>query len=357
MSSRFPSKSKQPVALRRPATLADIAREAGVVAMTASRAINRTGYVSEEVRERVLRAAKKLNYRPNMLARQLKGRKLNAVGVMLPDIANPFSSVLLDGIKDVLDAAHYTAFLATGGRGVEQERAGLESFVDHRVDGLIIATRGTHIGDKAVRALAEQGIPIVTIGRPMPGVRVDCISADHFQGAFDAVRHLIELGHRRIGFIGISPEDAHTLRRHQGYAAALQQVGLRIQREYTCGPAQAPAFATQEDGFESMTRLMRLKNPPTAVFARNDFAAIGALRAAHALGLRVPQQVAVAGFDDIPIAAYTTPPLTTVRQPIRDQGRLAAEFLLERTEGKRRGEFRTRVMDCTLVVRESTVPA
>jgi DNA-binding LacI/PurR family transcriptional regulator len=332
-----------------------VAREAGVVAMTASRAINRSGYVSEDVRKRVLKAVEKLQYRPNVLARQLKGRRLNAMGVMLPDIANPFSSVLLDGIKDVLDAAGYTAFLATGGRGVEQERAGLESFVDHRVDGLIVATRGTSIGDKALRELATQGIPIVTIGRPMPGVRVDCIAADHYQGAFDAVTHLVKLGHRRVGFIGISPADAHTLRRHQGYTAALEAARVPVREQYTCGPAQAPSFATQEDGFESMTRLMKLKDRPTAVFARNDFAAIGALRAAHAMGLRVPEDVAVAGFDDIPIAAYTTPPLTTVRQPIREQGRLAAEFLLERAEGKRRGEFRTQVMSCELVVRESTV--
>jgi DNA-binding LacI/PurR family transcriptional regulator len=354
VSRRFPGKVVKAVEKRRPATLADVAREAGVVAMTASRAINRTGYVSEAVRARVLKAAAKLQYRPNVLARQLKGRRLNAVGVMLPDIANPFATELLDGLKQVLDEAGYTAFITVAGKGVDQERAGLQSFVDHRVDGLVVATRGTSIGDETIKELAQQGIPIVTIGRPMPNVKVDCISADHYQGAFDVVTHLVRLGHKRIGFIGISPEDAHTLRRHTGYVAALEQAGIAVVPEYTVGPANAPAFATQEDGYNGMKRLAALKRPPTAVFARNDFTAIGALRAANELGLQVPKQMAIAGFDNIPLAAYTTPPLTTVAQPIQEQGRMAAQILLDRLEGRLKGPYKLHSLGCELVVREST---
>ena len=154
---------------------------------------------------------------------------------------------------------------------------------------------------------------------------MDSVTADHCRGAFDVVNHLISLGHSRIGFIGISPADGLSLRRYQGYAAALEQAGIPSLL-YTVGPPEAPAFATQEDGFEGMTRLAKLKHPPTAVFARNDFAAIGALRAAHKLGLRVPQDIAIAGFDNIPLAAFTTPPLTTVEQPIAQQGSAAANF-------------------------------
>lgn len=322
--------------------------------MTVSRAINRTGYVSEEVRARVLEAAKKLQYRPNVLARQLKGQRLNAVGVMLPDIANPFSSELVAGIKKVLDAAGYTAFLSVSDQVVEQERAGLQAFVDHRVDGLIVATRGTSKGDRVIKELVQQGVPVVTIGRPMPKAKVDVIDANHYQGAFDLVTHLIGLGHRRIGFIGIAPKDAHTLRRYKGYAAALRKARLELHEEYTVGPAKGPAFSTQQDGYEGMMRLARLKRRPTAVFARNDFTAIGALRAAHELGLRVPGDIAIAGFDDIPLAAYAAPPLTTVSQPIRDQGELAAQILVERIEGRRRRAFALHTMPCQLVVREST---
>lgn len=339
---------------KRPSTLADVARLAGVVAMTASRALNRTGYVSEDVRKRVLKAAAKLEYRPNMLARQLKSQRLSAIGVLLPDIANPFSAELVSGVKQVFDPAGYSTFIALSNRSVEEEDASLRAFADHRLDGLIVATRGTKMGDEALRKFVRRGIPAVTIGRPVKIAGVDSVTADHWQGAFDVVNHLIGLGHTRIGFIGISPADRFSLRRYQGYAAALEQAEIPVMSNYTVGPPEAPAFATQEDGFEGMMRLAKLKRPPTAVFARNDFAAIGALRAAHKLGLRVPHDIAIAGFDNIPLAAFTTPPLTTVEQPIAEQGSAAAQFLFDRIEKRYTASARTVCMPCRLVIREST---
>lgn len=334
--------------------MADVAREAGVVAMTASRAINHSGYVSAEVRKRVLRAAEKLQYRPNMLARQLKGQRTHAVGVMLPDIANPFASELLTGIRQTLDGLGYNAFVSVSDRGVERERAGLQSLVDHRVDGLIIATRGTNIGDATIRDLVRQNIPVVTIGRMFATLKVDTVSADDYQGAFDLTSHLIALGHRHIAFLGISAEDAHKLHRFEGFAAALSAAGLKLRPEHIVGPRNAPSFSTQEDGYVGMKKLSQSKQRPTAVFSRNDFTAIGALRAAHELGLRVPDDIAIAGFDDIPLAAYISPPLTTVSQPIREQGELAAQMLIERIEGRRQGRHQRHVMPCELVVRQST---
>src|SRR5215469_2394689 len=192
---RYPTSAKTPLLKKgqgRPATLADVAREAGVGAMTASRAINRNGYVSEEVRVRVLKAAEKLQYRPNVLARHLRGQRLNAVGVMLPDVANPFFSELIAGIRKVLDKEGYTAFLSVSDGGVEQERTGLQAFVDHRVDGLIVATQSSNIGDQVIKTLVQQGMPVVTIGRAMSNVKVDVISANHYQGAFDLTTHLID---------------------------------------------------------------------------------------------------------------------------------------------------------------------
>lgn len=322
--------------------------------MTASRAINGTGYVSDEVRRRVLKAARQLNYRPNMLARQLKSRRLNTVGVLLPDIANPFSTLLLEGLKRVLDQAGITVFVATTSRSVEQEQKGLQAFADHRVDGLVVATRGTKMGDAVLKQFARNNIPIVTIGRPVRIAGVDSVTADHEQGAYKATRHLLELGHTRIGFIGISPEDSGTLRRYGGYLRAMRQAGIQPPLEYTVGPPGAPAFATQEDGFNGMLRLASLPEPPTAVFARNDFAAIGAMRAAHTLDLRIPEDVALAGFDNIPLAAFTTPPLTTVEQPITEQGAMAARFLLERIRGEARAPEHRISLPCSLIVREST---
>jgi DNA-binding LacI/PurR family transcriptional regulator len=338
----------------RPATLADVARVAGVVAMTASRAINHSGYVSDDVRQRVLKAAEELKYRPNLQARQLKNGSMAAIGILLPDIANPFSTELVNGMNDVFDAAGYSTFISLSSRSFEREQSSLQAFADHRVNGLIVATRGTKMGDEVLAAITRQGIPAVTIGRPAKINHTDCVTADHWQGSFDVVQHLIAMGHKRIGFIGIAPEDRLSLRRYEGYAAALEQAHIAINEEYIVGPPNAPAFATQEDGFEGLTQLAKLKQPPTAVFARNDFAAIGALRAAHTLGLRVPQDIAIAGFDNIPLSAYTTPPLTTVEQPIGEQGAAAARLLLDRIEGRHTGEARQIKMLCKLIVREST---
>lgn len=339
------------------ATLADVARVAGVVAMTASRAINGTGYVSEEVRKRVLKAAHKLNYSPNVLARHLKGNRLNVIGILLPDIANPFCTELVNGAKQVFDEAGYTIFIATTNRSPEQEKAGLQAFCDHRVDGMIVATRGTKIGDAVLKRTAQQKIPMVTIGRPVNLAGVDCVTADHEKGAHDVVKHLLLLGHKRIGFIGISPEDSHTLRRYAGYASALREAGIEPCVEYTVGPPGAPAFSTQDDGFDGMMRLANLRRPPTAVLARNDFTAIGALRAANKLGMSVPDDIAIAGFDNIPLAAFTTPPLTTADQSILEQAVTAARFLIGRISGVRANGRKTACMSCKLIVRESTDPS
>jgi DNA-binding LacI/PurR family transcriptional regulator len=338
---------------RKPATLADVAAMAGVVAMTASRALNNTGYVSKEVRERVAAAAAELHYRPNVLARQLRGSRLQAIGILLPDIANPFSAELMRGINPVLQAAGYTGFIASA-RGIDEERAALQSFVDHRIDGLIVASRNTEPGDHFLRTLSGQGIALATIGRPMDAPAVDCVNADHYQGAFDAVTHLVSLGHRRIGFIGASSNDATRFRRFDGYLAALEAAGIEADPAYAIGSAAGPGFATEEDGCDGFIVLHKLRKPPTAVFARNDYAAIGAIRAAYTLGLRIPQDVAIAGFDNIPLAAYQTPPLTTVEQPIAEQGRLAAEFLLQRIEVRARRMRQSVQLPCRLIVRDST---
>jgi DNA-binding LacI/PurR family transcriptional regulator len=338
----------------KPATLADVAAMAGVVPMTASRALNRSGYVSTAVRERVAAAARTLQYRPNMLARQLRGSRLHAIGIMLPDIANPFTAELMKGITPVLRAAGYTGFIATAGQSVEDESAAIQAFVDHRIDGMLIATRGTAMGDEVLKGISANGVPVVTIGRPVSIPAIDCVTADHYQGAFDVVTHLIALGHRHIGFIGASGADTNHLRRYDGYLAALKAAGIKPDPAYAVGTTAGPAFATEEDGFLGLLTLRKLDQPPTAIFARNDFTAIGALRAAHTLHLRVPQDISIAGFDNIPISAYQTPPLTTVEQPIVEQGRIAAELLLKRIESPTRRPRQTVQLPCKLIIREST---
>jgi len=343
-------------ATHRSARLVDVARVAGIVPMTASRAINGTGYVSEEVRERVLKAAAKLGYRPNVLARSLKQQRLNTVGIMLPEIANPFCAELVAGMQEVLIPAGYFAFLSTAGSSVSLERDSLLSFLDHRLDGILVATRPTKVGNDAILEILKHGVPVVTVGRVVEGASADSVTADHRAGAAEAIRHLIALGHRRIGFVGVAIQNAFNLARFRGYADALSDNGLQLRKEYVVGPDQGPAYSTEPDGYAGMLQLSRLKNPPTAILARNDFTAFGALRAAHDLGLSVPNDIAVVGFDNIPLSTFTIPPLTTVAQPILEQGRRAAEFLIDRIRGRYKGRSRQVCLDCHLIVRGSTQP-
>lgn len=341
-------------------TMVDIARKLGVAPMTVSRVINESGYVSAETRAKVLKAVEELNYRPNVLARNLKRQRTQVVGILLPDIANPFSAELVRGVQDVLLARGYSSFIGTTERSTQREQAELHALLEMRADGIIVATRETKKGNDYLLRLTENRLPLVVVGRTLNHPHVDHITADHWRGAYEAVEHLITLGHQRIGFIGVQPINGTGLRRYRGYLDALRDHELKIDEKLIVGPAgqSGPGYSTQDDGYAGMKRLLQLKPQlkarPTAVFARNDFTAIGAMCAIRDAGLKVPQDVAIVGFDNVPLAAYTAPPLTTVDQPTAEQGRRAASLLLDRIEGEKTRERREVCLECHLVIREST---
>ena len=337
-------------------TLADIAARAGVASMTVSRVINRSGYVSREVGKRVQRAIRELDYRPNILARSLKKQRTHVVGILLPDIANPFSAELAQGIRQVLLARGYTAFLSTSDRSIDREQEALQAFFDHRVDGIIVATRATRRGNEALIRLTDRGMPLVVVGRDLRHAAMDRVAADEVKGGQEAVEHLILLGHRRIAFLGVSPSAGSGLRRYQGYLAALRARGLPLVKEWVVGPGAGPhpGYSTQEDGFEGMHRLLALTRRPTAVFARNDYTAMGAMRAVRAAGLSIPDDIAIVGFDNVPLSAFTSPPLTTVEQPTAEEGSQAATLLLDRIQESAPRQRREVMFECRLVLREST---
>jgi DNA-binding LacI/PurR family transcriptional regulator len=341
---------------RRP-TIVDIANRAGVAPMTVSRVINESGYVSREAREKVERAVKELNYHPNGLARSLKRQRTHVVGILLPDIANPFSAELVQGIQEALLPRGYSSFISVSERSVQREQAALRALFDHRADGIVIATRETKAGNDFLLRLADRDLPMVVVGRALNHIRVDRVTADHWKGAYEAVEHLIYLGHRRIGFVGVSAINGAGLRRFQGYLDALRDHDLPIDEKLIVGPTPqfGPGYSTQDDGYAGMKKLLALKKRPTAVFARNDFTAMGAICAVRDAGLSIPEDVAIVGFDNVPLAAYTMPPLTTVDQPTKEQGREAARLLLERIEGDRARERREICLDCHLVIRQSTI--
>jgi DNA-binding LacI/PurR family transcriptional regulator len=345
---------------KKPVTLADIAAQAAVTPMTVSRVLNSSGYVHSETRERVLRVAREMNYRRNVLARGLKRQRTETVGMVIGDIANPCAAELCRGVREVLDERGYTLFICISDHNPKEDVQAFESLADHRADGIIVATRASKTGDERLQELIDSGVPISLIGRDFRHSYADLVTADHLRGGYEATRHLIELGHKRIGFIGGSLTEGLRLRRFQGYLEALDEHGLAVEEQLVVGVQgngeQMPGYATEELGYDGMLKLLELKNPPSAVFARNDFTAIGAMDAIKRAGLRIPEDIAIVGYDDIPLAAHTSPALTTVRQPTREQGRAAAQFLLNRIEGDHEQPRSEKTFQCELVVRESTNP-
>lgn len=342
------------------ATLSDVAQEAGVTPMTVSRVINDNGYVSDKTRERVMRAVKEMNYRQNGLARNLRRQKTETIGLVLGDISNPYSTELARAIRETLISKNYNLFICISEHSAKEDIVAFESFGNHIVDGIIVATRSNKEGDEYLREIVESNLPVVLIGRDFQHDSVDYVSANNFDGGFEATQHLIDLGHTRIGFIGANLNYGGSLKRLQGYLKALKKNKIPIDERLITGRkeliAEVPGYSTEEIGYESIKRLLALPNRPTAVFARNDFTAIGAMTAIKEIGLRIPEDIAIVGFDDIPLAVHTSPALTTVRQPMYLQGQIAAEMLLERIKDNSLSR-REKILNCELIVRESTASA
>jgi DNA-binding LacI/PurR family transcriptional regulator len=340
-------------------TISDVARLASTTAATVSRVINNSGYVRSTMRAAVLEAVEQLHYVPNANARVLKTKRSHVIGILTGDLYNPYSVALAGAVQAQAEARGYTTFMASPGDLADSEVRALEAFHRQRLAGVIVASLQTPASDALLLRLAGQGLPLVLVGRQLAHPRIDVISANFRRGGALATQHLITTGHRRIAFIGVHPADAPRIGRFQGYLDAMADAGLPVREDLIVGNPRVkptPRYSTQIDGYRAMQQLLRLPSRPTAIFARNDYTAIGALQALREANLRTPDDVAVAGFDNIPLAAAMSPSLTTVSQPTDDEGRLAAEFLLERIE-RSDGETAAReiTLECNLIVRASTV--
>ncbi|MDR7434127.1 MAG: LacI family DNA-binding transcriptional regulator [Armatimonadota bacterium] len=327
-------------------TIRDVARKAGVSVATVSRVVNESAHkVREETRQRVLEAIQALGYQPNDVARGLKKRTSHTIGLIVPDISNPFYPAIARGIEDVANAHGYAIVLCNTYEDLAKEREYLSLLRRRWVDGLIFATSG--VNTKHLQWLRGHRVPVVLVARDVEGLEIDAVLVDNFRGAYLAVQHLIGLGHRRIGFIG-GPSTLHVSQeRRRGYLQALDDAGI----------APDPAYSVEgnfraEGGDSAMQKLLQLSPPPTAVFAANDLMAIGAMNAIKRVGLRIPGDVAVVGFDDIPFASLVEPRLTTVAQPKYKMGAMAMTLLLERIEGKGDGP-RKILLEPELIVRDS----
>ncbi|MDQ7844431.1 MAG: LacI family DNA-binding transcriptional regulator [Armatimonadota bacterium] len=328
------------------ATIRDVAARAGVSVATVSRVVNRSPHrVSAATQRRVLAAVRALGYESNPIARGLKKRSTRTVALIVPDISNPFFPAIARGIEDVARARGYAVLLCNTYEDLERERAYLELLARRMVDGLVFATVGSNT--RHLRALRRQGRPVVLVARDVAGVRIDSVLVDNFRGEFEATTHLLGLGHRRIAHITGPPSLHVAAERRRGYLAALEAAGVpRSEALVVEGNFAA------DGGRRAVERLLARGAKFTAVVAANDLMAIGAMEALRRAGRRIPQDVAVVGFDDITFASLVCPALTTVAQPKYRMGQLAMERLLALMDGADEGGRQT-VLIPQLVVRDS----
>ncbi|MDR7484425.1 MAG: LacI family DNA-binding transcriptional regulator [Armatimonadota bacterium] len=328
------------------ATIREVARAAGVSVATVSRVVSGSAHrVSDPTRHRVLAAVARLGYHPNLVARGLKKRVTGTIGLIVPDISNPFFPAIARGIEDVASRAGLAVLLCNTYEDLAKERTYLGVLRKRMVDGLIFATVGANTGH--LRMLRRQGVPVVLVARAPDGVEMDAVLVDNRRGAREATEHLLRLGHRRIAFIGGPATLPVARERLAGYCDALQAVGIPVD------PARIGHGDFHADGGAAVVAaLLRRGAAFTAVVAANDLMAIGAMRELRRWGRRLPDDVAVVGFDDITFASLVDPRLTTVAQPKYRMGCLAMERMLELLGGADRTPRRL-VLEPRLIVRDS----
>jgi LacI family transcriptional regulator len=326
-------------------TIRDVAAIAQVSTSTVSHVINDTRYVSPATRERVLSAMATLNYSPNRLARSLRNSRTLTLGVLLPNSANPFFAELLLGVEAACFDFGYNIIMGNANDNPERELSYLEVLLSRKVDGILLVSTGAF--KESIALLASHDVPVVVVDRATNLPSVDEIFTENKQGGMIAINYLLNLGHIRIGCITGPSFLTPSAERVAGYYEAMKAAGISVDSRWVViGDFQ------HETGYSGCRQLLRLPEPPTAIFACNDLMAVGALCAVHEAGLRVPDDISVIGYDDVPLASYTVPRLTTIAQPARQLGRLAVERLVARLQNQEMPVLREKLA-VTLVVRDS----
>src|SRR4051794_33863029 len=326
-------------------TIREVARAAGVSVATVSRVLNESGPVAGETRDRIRRVAGEMRYIPNGAARSLSMRRTGTLGVLLPDLYGEFFSEVIRGLDQAAQRARFHLLLSSSHNNRHDIEAALQA-MRGRVDGLVVMS--PHIDVDVLADNLPESLPAVMLTTPQSTSEFDTLSVDNFGGARAMVAHLAEHGHRRIAMVR-GPEPNHDAReRLRGYRAALAEAGIAPD-----AALEVEGDFTEEAGFRAVRRLLALEPRPTAIFAANDSTAIGAMSALRDAGIAIPGAVAVAGFDDIPIARYVTPALSSVRVSINDLGARAMEQLVRAVEQENRHERAHQVLATTLVIRDS----
>jgi LacI family transcriptional regulator len=326
-------------------TIFDIARESGVSYSTVSRTLSGFEFVKDSTREKVLAAAEKLGYVPNQQARSLAGGPSNLIGVLVPTMTNDYIIQILQGLDDELAHSDYNLILYTTNRHQGKEATYVANIMNGAADGLLLVA--PFASDPYLEALRQQDFPYVLIDQEDQADQSSVVNATNRRGAYEATQYLIKLGHRRIGFLAGLPQLNSAIERLEGYRSALADSGLTFREEYI-----TRADFMMPQGYEAARKLLDLDDAPTAIFAANDLSALGAIDAIRTRGLKIPEDISVIGFDDIPQAAVAYPKLTTVRQPLNQMGREAVKVLLEHLANPAL-EIRRIVLDTRLIIRDS----
>lgn len=330
------------------ATIKEVARKAGVSYATVSHVINNTRFVSQDTRERVLFAMQEVNYRPNDLARSLRSGKTNTIGLIIPDSANPFFAEIGRSIEGTAFQLGYSVILCNAEQDPRREEFYVDVLTKKQIDGVIFAASGEQTGP--LQYLLDKGIPLVLINRDLANINLDAVLIDDRQGGYLATHHLIELGHRRIACIAGPRTTTPSGDRVTGFQKALAEAGIPYDEELVVRGDYHPG-----SGYEITLRWLALPDPPTAIFCANDLMAVGALGAAARTRIRVPEELSIIGYDDIELARFCTPPLSTISQPKSKIGTLATQFLAERIADKTCPTRRV-TLPVELILRESAGP-
>ncbi|HEY1946997.1 MAG TPA: LacI family DNA-binding transcriptional regulator [Bryobacteraceae bacterium] len=331
------------------ATIKEIAARANVSIGTVSNTVSGKRHVSAPLKDRVLAAIRELDYHPNHVARSLKVKQTNMLGMVIPDITNPFFPEVMRGAEDASRERKYLLVTANTDERMEREQNVVSALRSHRVDGFLIAAAPGGDTMDHLQNVAKMGTPVVFLDRAAPGLGLDSVTIDNVKGAQDCVRHLIRLGHRDIAIITGSLKLETGRARLKGYEVALKEAGLKVRRSFIL-----EGDFREEAGYRLAKDILLRQHRPTALFVCNGVMTLGVLQALDEIGVRCPQDVALATFDDLPFTRAFHPRLTCVAQPTYELGYKGATLLIDRIEGKLPGGPVELQLPSELRIREST---
>jgi len=336
--------------MKKKVTIKEIAKEAGLSPSTVGRAIGKYGYVSEQTRSKVLKIARKIDYSSNVLAKNFRQQRVNTIALIIPNVINPFYTAVARGVEDEARKKRFKVFFCSTDEDPDTEREYIDDLIQRRVEGFIIAPSAG--GGKHLFDIQGGKIHYVVVDRVVENLKADVIQSDNVDGAYKLAKHLIQLGHRRIGIINGAMQTSVAMDRFTGFKKALLESNIPIVDALTKGDDWK-----MESGYKYTMELLNSEFLPTAIFAANNILSIGVLRALREKALKVPEDISVVCFDDVPMASLIYPFLTVVAQSPYTMGKLATQILLERISGQTQSSQHQHIMlKPSIVIRKSSGP-